>query len=107
LQEARLLYLQFVLTGAGSNQVETVAQFLPRLEGGYDFLGHVHHSSRSRVAAYAASPNLNRECAKASQLYSVSTSHRRLDLVEDGVDGLLNVAGEKVRTVSRNSLHKF
>ena len=61
----------------------------------------------ARIAAGARRTVLDREGAEAAQLDTVAARQRGGDLVEDGVDDVLDVALIEMRVLRRDLLDEF
>ena len=88
-------------TSRRSATVEPLAHFLAGLEERHRFLVDRHVRAGARIAPGAGRPVLDREGAEAAQLDPVAARHRGDDLIEDGVDDVLDVALIEMRVLRR------
>lgn len=71
----RISTVLLFLSHVPAARVETHTHVLPSLKCGHDFLWHRYVLSGPWISSGTSSANLNGECAKPPQLYSVTTSH--------------------------------
>jgi len=84
--------------------VEPLAHFFARFEERDYFLPHRHDAASSWITAPSPLPNFDRKSSEPAQLNAVATSHRADDLIENGIDDILNVALVEVRVLVCDAL---
>jgi hypothetical protein len=80
-----------------ASAVDPLADFLAGLELGHIFLAHIHLFAGARIASHARRTVLHRKGAEAAQFDAITPRHGIADLIEDGVDDVLDVALEQMR----------
>src|SRR5690606_12724903 len=90
-----------------SSAIKPFANFLAGLELRHVFLTHINLFTRARVPADAGRAILDRESAEATKLDAVASRHGISDLVEDGIDDVLDIALEQMRIFRRELLDEF
>ena len=80
---------------------------LPALNCGHVFLADIDLLAGAWIAADAGRPVLHREGAEAAQLDPVATRHGVADLIEDGVDDVLDITLEQMRILVGKFLHEL
>src|SRR6202162_677057 len=87
--------------------VQPLAHFLAGLEVRDDLLVDAYLRAGARIAAHARRPALGGEGAEAAQLDAVAAGERGGDLVQHGVDDVLDVALIKMRIRFRDPLYEL
>src|SRR6185437_653134 len=87
--------------------VEPLTDLLARLELRHEFLAHVDLLAGARVAPNAGRAVFDRKGAEAAELHAIATGHRVADLIEDGVDDVLDVALKQMRILACKLFDQF
>jgi hypothetical protein len=77
--------------------IEPLAQLLARLEEGHPFFLDEHRIAGPRIAAGAGRTVLHGEGAETAQFHAIAGRQRVGDLVQNGIDDVLDVAVVEVR----------
>src|SRR5690606_37386517 len=84
-----------------------LAQFLARLEEWDPLLLDVDRFASAWIAARTCGAVLHGESSEAPKFDPIPFRKRGRDLIENGVDDILDVAEEQMRVAVRNDLHEF
>lgn len=87
--------------------VEALAHLLAGLEERHGLSGYRNLRSGARVPADPCLPVFDRKRPEAAELDAVAARQRRGDLIEDGIDDLLDVPEIKMRVAIGNPLYKL